>query len=108
MKTLLAAMSALSLAAAAAPALAQTAASAPAAAVQTTQTEATVTAVDAKAGRVTLHHGRIPALGWPAMTMPFKAEPAAVLNGVKVGQKVRVTLQVRGSDDPVITAVETR
>jgi Cu(I)/Ag(I) efflux system protein CusF len=48
--------------------------------------------LDAKAGSVTLQHGPIPALGWPSMTMGFKADPA-LLTGVKVGQKVSFTVK---------------
>lgn len=43
-------------------------------------------------GLVTLQHGPIAALSWPAMTMTFKAH-AAVLQGVKVGEKVDFTIK---------------
>lgn len=49
-------------------------------------------AVDAKAGTVTIHHSPISALGWPAMTMTFKATPEA-LRGAKAGQTVSFTLK---------------
>jgi Cu(I)/Ag(I) efflux system protein CusF len=39
------------------------------------------------AGSVTLQHGPIAAVSWPAMTMTFKAKPA-LLKGLKVGQSV--------------------
>lgn len=39
----------------------------------------TVTAVDAKAGTMTLKHDPIPAAGWPAMTMSFSAPAVRVL-----------------------------
>lgn len=48
--------------------------------------------MDAKAGAITLHHGPIAALGWPAMTMTFKASPEA-LQAAKVGQTVSFTLK---------------
>ena len=35
----------------------------------------TVSAVDVAAGKVTLDHDAMPDLGWPAMTMGFKADP---------------------------------
>ncbi len=50
-----------------------------------------VKAVDAKSGSITLHHGPIAAISWPAMTMKFKAS-AEVLKGVKAGQAVSFTL----------------
>jgi Cu(I)/Ag(I) efflux system protein CusF len=55
-----------------------------------------VTAVDQKAGTVTLKHGPIPEIGWPAMTMTFKADPPSLLDGVKTGEQVRFTLQGAG------------
>ena len=56
-----------------------------------------VRAVNAKAGKVTLHHGPIAALGWPAMTMTFKAEPA-LLKDLKVGQSVKFTVGPDGDE----------
>ena len=54
-----------------------------------------VQAVDAKAGTVTIHHGPIAALKWPAMTMTFKATPD-VLKGAKKGATVSFTLNAAG------------
>lgn len=60
--------------------------------------EGVITAINAKAGTVTIHHGPIAALKWPAMTMTFKANPTSLLNGFKVGQNVRFTLmQMNGA-----------
>lgn len=36
--------------------------------------EGTVTAVDDEAGTITVDHGPVPAVGWPAMTMAFEAD----------------------------------
>ena len=47
----------------------------------------TVTAIDAAKGTVTLDHGAMSGLGWPAMTMGFTAKPEQ-LAGIKVGDKV--------------------
>lgn len=63
------------------------------AAAKTGTGSGTVTAVDAAAGKVTLDHGAIPAVGWPAMTMGFSAKPA-LLDGIKVGDKVDFELTV--------------
>ena len=66
----------------------------------------TVTAVDAPAGRVTLDHQPIPAVGWPRMTMTFAAPPAQ-LEGVKPGDQVEFDLTVsRGVGN--ITAVRVK
>jgi len=64
----------------------------------------TVTAVDATAGKITLDHGAIPAVGWPAMKMGFSAKPD-VLNGVAVGDKVDFDVTVTDSAGEV-TAIK--
>ena len=56
----------------------------------------TVTAVDAVTGKITLDHGAIPAVGWPAMKMGFSAKPD-LLKGVAVGDKVDFDVTVSGS-----------
>jgi Cu(I)/Ag(I) efflux system membrane fusion protein len=38
---------------------------------------------------VTISHQPVPAVGWPAMTMTFRVEQPALLNGVKKGDSVR-------------------
>ena len=52
-----------------------------------------ITAVDAEAGTVTIDHGAIPAVEWPAMAMTFTA-PAEVLAGAKVGDRVAFDVSV--------------
>ena len=47
----------------------------------------TVQTVDGTAGKVTIAHGPIAPVHWPAMTMTFKASPEQ-LASVKAGQKV--------------------
>jgi Cu(I)/Ag(I) efflux system protein CusF len=66
-----------------------------------------IQAIDAKAGTLTIQHGPIPGVGWPAMTMTFKAKPAALLNGLKVGQTIGFDTTVRGSSAEV-TAVRPK
>lgn len=53
----------------------------------------TVTALDAAAGKITLDHEAIAAVGWPAMKMGFSAKPA-LLKGIAVGDKVDFDLTV--------------
>lgn len=55
-----------------------------------------VRAIDAKAGTVTIQHGPIPLIGWPAMTMTFRAKPATLLDGLKVGETVDFNVTTRG------------
>lgn len=88
----------------AAPALAQSAggvsaAGRPAAAEAGTKATGQIKSVDTKAGTVTIHHSPIPVLGWPAMTMTFKATPDA-LRVAKSGQTVSFTL--KGSQNQVV------
>jgi len=63
-----------------------------------------ITAIDTAAGTVTIKHDAIPAVDWPAMTMAFKANPASLLTGLKVGEKIAFDVSVKGSDAEV-TAV---
>lgn len=61
-----------------------------------------VESVDAGAGKITLAHGPIDALGWPAMTMGFKATPEQIAS-VQPGQSVRFEFTAEG-----MTATITR
>ena len=54
-----------------------------------------ITAVDAAAGKVTIAHGPIPEVNWPAMTMAFTASPT-VLQEAKVGEEVQFDVTVKG------------
>lgn len=47
----------------------------------------TITAIDAAKGTITLDHGAMSGLGWPAMTMGFSVKPE-MLSGIKVGDRV--------------------
>ena len=71
---------------------------------QTAEGEGTVTAIDAQAGTVTLNHGPIASLGWPAMTMTFRVHSAAVLQGVSVGQRVHFEL-MNDNGRPMVTEI---
>jgi Cu(I)/Ag(I) efflux system periplasmic protein CusF len=55
----------------------------------------TVTAIDAAKGTITLDHGEVAELQWPAMKMGFAAKPE-VLKDVKVGDKVRFEIDWDG------------
>lgn len=60
----------------------------------------TVRAVDAAAGKISIAHGPIAALNWPAMTMAFKATPEQMAS-VKVGQKVQFEVVSKGMEATV-------
>ena len=52
----------------------------------------TVVAVNPAQRRVTLDHGPIPAIGWPAMKMEFPAAASVDLAKVKPGDRVQFSL----------------
>ena len=56
-------------------------------AMQTASAEGTVTAIDADAGTITVDHGAVPAIEWPAMTMAFDAEEQ-LRQDVAVGDRI--------------------
>jgi len=60
----------------------------------------TVTAIDTATGKITLDHGPIASLEWPAMTMGFGAKPE-LLASVAVGDKVEFDVTVTGSASEV-------
>lgn len=45
--------------------------------------------IDRDAGKMTLRHGPIPSLDMGSMTMVFRARERSMLDGLKVGQKIR-------------------
>jgi len=67
----------------------------------TAQGVGVVKAIDASKGTITLQHEAIAAIGWPAMTMPFKVASPELLKHVKVGDKVKFTLHPAGMDSTV-------
>lgn len=60
----------------------------------------TIQSVDAGAGKITIAHGPVAALKWPAMTMAFKASPEQ-LASVKPGQKVEFEFEAKGMDSTI-------
>lgn len=63
-----------------------------------------VTAVDVKAGTVTIDHQPMPSIGWPAMTMRFPVADRHLLDGIHV--RDTVTFDVTVTDNkPVITGL---
>lgn len=67
-----------------------------AAAAQTIQGQGVVRAIDPRAGTITIQHGAIAALNWPAMTMNFRVASADVLRGVTVGNRIHFVLRTEG------------
>ena len=61
----------------------------------THSTTGTVTTVSA--GDVTIAHEPVATLQWPAMTMAFAAEDAAMLQGIKPGDRVSFAFRESGN-----------
>ena len=76
----------------------------PASATKTGKGTGVITEIDAKGGTLTIKHEAIKTLGWPAMTMSFKAAPASLLKELKVGQKISFDAK-QGSGLPEVTAI---
>jgi Cu/Ag efflux protein CusF len=64
-----------------------------------------VKSVDAAKGTVTIDHGPVTSLNWPAMTMTFKAKDKKMLEAVKPGQKIEFGFEQQGRDH-VVTKVK--
>lgn len=64
-----------------------------------------VTAIDKAAGTVTIQHGPIATIEWPAMTMAFKADPPSLLDTVKVGDHIEFDMTTEGNR---VTAIRRR
>ncbi len=69
------------------------------------QASASVKSVDAKSDTITLDHGPVPSMNWPAMTMAFKVRDKSLLDKLAVGKKVDVEFVQEGKDY-VITSVK--
>jgi len=64
----------------------------------------TVKKVDPAAGKVTLAHGPIQSLKWPAMTMTFSVKDKAVLGKFSQDKKVEFGFVQQGSDYVITSA----
>lgn len=72
---------------------------------QAHQASGTVTKVDSEKNAVTVAHGPVQSMNWPAMTMTFKVKDKAMLDNVKQGEKVEFSF-VQSGKDYVITSVK--
>jgi len=67
--------------------------------------QGSVEAIDPKAGTVSLNHGAIATLKWPAMTMEFKVANASLLKDLKAGAPVAFEFVERQPGEWVITSL---
>jgi Cu(I)/Ag(I) efflux system membrane fusion protein len=66
----------------------------------------TVDAIDAKAGLISINHGPVASIQWPAMTMEFKVANNALLSGLTPGAAVAFEFVERAPGEWVITAIK--
>lgn len=71
---------------------------------QPVEAEGTITAIDNEAGTITIDHGPVPAVDWPAMTMGFTADPG-LRERVQVGDQVNFQFRQTASGGE-ITSIE--
>ena len=64
-----------------------------------------VDSIDLTAMTLSINHGPIATLKWPAMTMEFKAANAALLKGLRPGQEVRFEFVERQPGEYVVTSI---
>jgi Cu(I)/Ag(I) efflux system membrane fusion protein len=70
--------------------------------------EGTVKAIDPQSGSVSMAHGPVETLKWPAMTMDFKAANSGLLADLKPGTSVAFEFVERSPGEWVITSVMPR
>ncbi|WP_425259789.1 efflux RND transporter periplasmic adaptor subunit [Rubrivivax sp. RP6-9] len=81
------------------------ASAAPAAAASAAEHATRGRVVELDDASITLEHAPVPALQWPAMTMPFQLAQPDLVRGLKAGDAVRFRFRQQG-DEHVVTAIE--
>ena len=76
------------------------------AAVAGHQASGKVVEVDAKSQSVTISHGPVASLKWPAMTMDFKLANDSLLKDLKPGAQIAFEFVERGQGEWLITSIE--
>lgn len=79
------------------PVLADQHSAAPATSSTAAMSQGEIRKIDAANQKITLRHGPLANLGMPPMTMVFKVQDAAQLEGLKVGDKVSFVALQQGS-----------
>ncbi|WP_310449518.1 efflux RND transporter periplasmic adaptor subunit [Sulfuritalea sp.] len=79
---------------------------APVAAASGHRASGTLDAIDAKAGTVTVSHGPVASLKWPAMTMDFVLANPALAEKIKPGSAIGIEFVERKPGEWVITKLE--
>lgn len=69
---------------------------------QTHHAVGTVKSMDMDKGSVTISHGPVKTLNWPAMTMTFGVKDKGLLNQLAIGTKVGVDFVEEGSNYTIV------
>jgi len=69
------------------------------------QAEGTIKTIDPQAGTLSIAHGPVASLRWPAMTMDFKAANAAVVAGLKPGASIAFEFVERAPGEWLVTKI---
>lgn len=72
----------------------------------TDTTEGEVRRINREQNKITLRHGPLKALDMPAMTMVFVVSEPRLLDGLKVGDNVRFTVQQNADGSFVVTQIQ--
>ena len=78
----------------------------PASGAATHKATGVVKKTDPARGIVTLSHGPVPTLKWPAMTMDFEVADRKLLENVKAGAKVEFEFRQESKGKYVVTAMK--
>lgn len=70
-------------------------------------TDGVVRAIDRDAGTITVEHGPIKSLGMPAMTMPYHVKDRGMLTSVKLGDKIKMSVDKMGDLYTITTMQRT-
>jgi Cu/Ag efflux protein CusF len=69
-------------------------------------TQGEIKRIDPVAGKLTIKHGDIRNLDMPGMTMVFYVAQPAMLNGLKVGDKIQFVVEMEANSRMVVTRIE--
>jgi len=67
----------------------------------------TVKAMDRVKGSITIAHGAVPTISWPAMTMTFKIAPD-IIGSIQVGKRVEFEFVVTGMEATITKIAEVK
>lgn len=74
----------------------------PAAAASEALTDGEVRKIDKATGKITIKHGPMPKLDMPPMTMAYRVKNKAMLDGLKIGDKIKFDVDGVGGEFTVL------